>query len=243
MTTPVIAPQTREIGIVRALYRYPVKSMAGETCNSVEVGWHGVEGDRRYAFVRSENTSGFPWLTATRFPQLLHYTPLPHEDTALLRVRTPEGQEFALRDQALADEISKRFDTAVYPMRLDAGIFDQLPLSLITTQTIQAISEQVGQPLEVARFRPNILVEAYGTAPFPEDAWVGGLLTFGADGAQMRVNERDTRCATVNYAPDTLERDANILRTIAHTRAACLGVYGATERQGTIRVGDLVWWG
>lgn len=229
-----------EVGIVRALHRYPVKSMAGEACEQVQVGWHGVEGDRRYAFVRADDTSGFPWLTATRMPQLLHYTPLPYSDEPLLKVRTPNGHEYVVRDPALAAEIGAQFGAPVYAMRLDAGIFDQLPLSLITTQTISALGEQLGQSLEVARFRPNILVEASDPAAYPEDGWVGGLLRFGEDGAAMRVNERDTRCSVVNYAPATLERDATILRAIAQNRDACLGVYGSTEREGVIRVGDAV---
>jgi uncharacterized protein YcbX len=63
------------VGFVRQLFRYPVKSMAGEALERAEIGWHGVEGDRRFAFRRVDNTSGFPWLTAGRLPELLRYRP------------------------------------------------------------------------------------------------------------------------------------------------------------------------
>ena len=51
------------IGTVKALFRHPVKSMRGEELDAATIGWHGVDGDRRYAFVKSDSPSGFPWLT------------------------------------------------------------------------------------------------------------------------------------------------------------------------------------
>ena len=57
-----------EIGQVEALFRYPVKSMGGERLELAELGWHGLEGDRRLAFRRVDERSGFPWLTASKLP-------------------------------------------------------------------------------------------------------------------------------------------------------------------------------
>jgi uncharacterized protein YcbX len=45
---------TVEIGHVEAIFRYPVKSMAGEPLEAAELGWHGLEGDRRLALRRLE---------------------------------------------------------------------------------------------------------------------------------------------------------------------------------------------
>lgn len=56
----------QEVGVILSLYRYPVKSMAGESVATVTLGWHGLEADRRFAFRRVNDTSGFPWLTAGR---------------------------------------------------------------------------------------------------------------------------------------------------------------------------------
>ena len=58
-----------EIGRVEAIYRYPVKSMAGEKLEMAQLGWHGIEGDRRLALRRLNDNSGFPWLTATKLPE------------------------------------------------------------------------------------------------------------------------------------------------------------------------------
>ena len=66
---------TIEIGQVEAIFRYPVKSMAGERVEVANMGWHGIDGDRRLALRRTKERSGFPWLTATTLPDLLLFTP------------------------------------------------------------------------------------------------------------------------------------------------------------------------
>src|SRR5262249_1565138 len=65
----------KPIGHVWELVRYPVKSMAGTATESAFLGWHGLDGDRRFAFRRLGAPSGFPWLTASRLPELLLYHP------------------------------------------------------------------------------------------------------------------------------------------------------------------------
>ena len=65
-----------ELGHVCELVRYPVKSMAGTAAESAFLGWHGLDGDRRFAFRRLGDDSGNPWLTASRVPELLLYHPV-----------------------------------------------------------------------------------------------------------------------------------------------------------------------
>ncbi len=234
-----------QVAVVRALYRYPVKSMAGETLNEIELGWHGFVGDRRFGFVRTNEMVGFPWLTASRVPELLLYKPrYVNDDPAKgsVLVQTPDGLEIELSDARLAERISQLYGSDVYPMRLDSGIFDQASLSLISQETIAAVSGEMSRNLEIARFRPNIVVEQLDGRPFAEDSWVGRRLTFGTsvDAPAMRVTERDIRCVMVNFDPTTVEQDARILKTIAQQHETCLGIYGSTERKGRIRVGDII---
>src|SRR5918994_1694043 len=55
---------SRVVGRIVALWRYPVKSMAGEPLEAADVSWHGLAGDRRWAFIRAGlERSNFPWLT------------------------------------------------------------------------------------------------------------------------------------------------------------------------------------
>src|SRR5260221_8634012 len=64
-----------KIGEVEALFRYPVKSMSGELLEVADLGWHGLDGDRRLAFRRTDDRGGFPWLTATKLPDLILFAP------------------------------------------------------------------------------------------------------------------------------------------------------------------------
>ena len=221
------------------LWRYPVKSMAGEALDESELSWHGLVGDRRWAFIRPGlERSGFPWLTMRERPAMAHYRPRfaePHQpDKSPTIVRTPGGGDLDIVDPALAAELGG----GVRVIKQDRGVFDTFPLSLITTQTIAALGARVGAELAVERFRPNLLVEADGGAGFPEDDWVGAVLCIG--GAEVRIDKRDQRCVMVNIDPTTTERDPAILKAIAAERAACLGVYGSTVRPGRIAIGDPV---
>jgi uncharacterized protein len=60
---------------VEAIFRYPVKSMAGVRVEEANLGWYGLDGDRRLAFRRMENHSGMPWLTASKLPDLVRFAP------------------------------------------------------------------------------------------------------------------------------------------------------------------------
>jgi uncharacterized protein YcbX len=142
--------------------------------------------------------------------------------------------ELDVADEALASELGE----GVRVIKQDRGVFDTMPLSLITTQSIARIGALVGRDLAVQRFRPNILIEATAGDPFPEDAWVGSALRIG--GFSMRIDKRDQRCVAINIDPVTHERDPAILRTVAAERDACLGVYGSTIEPGPVAVGDPV---
>ena len=231
---------SKAVGHVAGLWRYPVKAMGAEALAAVDVSWHGLTGDRRWAFIRDGvPLSGFPWFTLRERKDLNHYRPsfvdpaLP--DKSPLVVLTPSGAEYNVAAPALGRELDPRGLRAI---KQDRGIFDTFPLSLISTQTISSISDAVGVPLDVLRFRPNILVDATGESPFPEDAWVGRVLCIG--GLRMRVDKRDGRCAVITIDPVTSVHNPAILRTVVDSRQGCLGVYGSTMTPGRIALNDPV---
>jgi uncharacterized protein YcbX len=235
-----ILPQGRQVGRVLGLWRYPVKSMGAEALAEIEVSWHGLAGDRRWAFVRDGvPKSGFPWLTIRERGDMSHYVPSfvdpVRPDQSPTVVRTPTGSSFEVTDPALGDELEP---LGVGVIKQDRGIFDTFPLSLITTQTIARLGETVGSTLDVQRFRPNFLVEAAEDVPFEEDNWVGSVLRIG--GLRLRVDKRDGRCVVITIDPLTTERNPAILRAVAREREGCLGVYGSTVEPGRVAVGDPV---
>ena len=232
--------EERPVGRVVGLWRYPVKSMAAEALAEAYVSWHGVAGDRRWAFIRDGvSQSGFPWLTLREQGDMAHYRPSfvdpAQPDKSATIVRSPSGREFDVTDPALAAELGPHGARVI---KQDRGIFDTFPLSLITTQTIARLGERVGARLDVQRFRPNILVQTAGQSPFMEDEWVGCILRIG--GLRMRVDKRDGRCAVVTIDPVTLERDPRILRTVVQERGGCLGVYGSIVEPGRVALDDAV---
>jgi hypothetical protein len=155
-------------------------------------------------------------------------------DTSAARVRTPSGAELDVLDPALVDDLGG----GLRLIKQSRGVFDTLPISLITSQTLEGLGALLGTELDVARFRPNLVVAATGGAEFPEDAWVGSELQIGA--VRLRIDKRDQRCAVVNVDPTTARRDPSVLRMIGAARAACLGVYGSIVRPGRIAIGDAV---
>jgi uncharacterized protein YcbX len=114
----------------------------------------------------------------------------------------PDGEELALFGQELATEISRRHGSPVEMMHLNRGIFDEAPISVISSATVTEIVRLAAQPPDVRRFRPNILIASAAPVPFEEDEWLGGVLSFGQgdDAAAIAIVNRDERCSMVRIS-------------------------------------------
>ena len=233
-----------KVGEVEALFRYPVKSMSGELLDFAELGWHGLDGDRRLAFRRSGDRGGFPWVTASKLPELILYAPQrrgPVDGENLpTHVRTPEGEELAVFGQELATDVGRRCGSPVEMMHLNRGIFDEASISVITSATVGEIGSLTGQPPDVRRFRPNILIKSLRSVPYEEDEWVGGLLSFGEinETATIAITNRDERCSMVNFDPDSARPSPEVLKAVVQVRKNKAGVYGTVTRRGRLAVGQ-----
>ena len=234
------------IGRVSELTRYPIKSMAGTSTPSAHLGFHGIAGDRRFAFRRVDDKSGFPFLTAGRFPGLLTYQPIGFSESTgeplPSHVRTPSGSDLELRSDELRNEIAGRSGHAVELMMFKHGIFDDGQLSLISMATIAAIGREAGMEIDRRRMRANVVLETDSLDPFLEDDWLGGTIVFGedADGPAVSVTARDERCAMVNMDPDTGQQDARVMKAVVRMNGNYAGVYATVVRAGSIHVGQTV---
>ncbi len=237
---------TIEIGQVEAIFRYPVKSIAGERLEVAHLGWHGIDGDRRLALRRTRERNDFPWLTATKLPDLLLFTPLRHGDGVQgdlpTHVRTPEGKEMAVFDPELAAEIERRHGAPVEMTHLRNGIFDDASVSVIATDTAQEIGRLTGTAPDVRRFRPNIVVRLLRPNPFEEDKWLGGVLSFGepGEGPRVSVTARDVRCSMVNFDPDTGRSAPEVMKAIVGANQNNAGIYGTVIRTGRLATGQTI---
>jgi hypothetical protein len=235
-----------EIGKVEAIFRYPVKSMGGEQLEVAELGWHGIEGDRRLAFRRMDDRSGFPWLTASKLPDLVLFTPQCREGGAEgelpTHVRTPNGAEIAVFGEELAKEVGRRHGAPVEMMQMKHGIFDDASISVIASETVREISRLGGVSADVRRFRPNVVVRSLRSVPFQEDEWVGGALSFGEgdDAPAIAVTMRDVRCSMVNLDPDSARPAPEMMKAIVRANQNNAGIYGAVTRVGRLAVGQTI---
>ena len=244
-----------EIGQVEAIFRYPVKSMGGERLEVANLGWHGLEGDRRLAFrrMRIEDRSGFPWLTASKLPDLLLFAPQRREGDARedgaqgdlhlpTHIRTPDGEEMPVFGEDLAQEVGRRYGVPVQMMQLKHGIFDEASISVIALDTMREIGRLAGRSLDVRRFRPNIVVRLLRPVPFQEDEWLGGVLSFGEgnDAPAISITMRDVRCSMVNLDPDTARPAPEVLKAVVREHQNTAGIYAAVTRNGRLEVGQTI---
>ncbi|HJQ32216.1 MAG TPA: MOSC domain-containing protein [Pyrinomonadaceae bacterium] len=253
---------------MESLWRYPVKSMAGEELAEAFLGFSGVYGDRCYAFGDSAARKGFPYLNATAQERMLLFrprfrrperaaappnlaeaqaiapgvTPANAEPGDLdLDVLTPGGEVVSIEAPELIEMLCEglRGEHSLKLVRSDRALTDCRPVSLISLQTIRQVEGEVGAPLDKRRFRANVYLDLAAGEGFGEDAWVGRRLRIGPS-AVLAALERDPRCKMVSLDPDTGAHNPEVFRTVAQAHGANAGVYCAVLAEGTVAKGDAV---
>lgn len=233
-----------EIGHIQAIYRYPIKSMAGESLEHAALGWYGLEGDRRFAFNIIADRGGFPWLSASKLPTLLQYKPIRQDNGDLpTHVVTPAGKTVGIRSDELRDEIVDGFGADVRLMQFRQGIFDEAAVSLISLATTHKIADASGIPHDIRRFRPNIVIAPHHSEAFAEDQWVGKSIIFGDndDRPALQITNRDIRCVMVNLHPETAQSNPALMKTIVKLNQNYAGVYATVIQIGALAVGQPVY--
>lgn len=168
----------------------------------------------------------------------------------------PEGAEVERSHPEAV--LAEGLDVAVAydPLRLGGGappgtFLDYAPIHLITSATLDGLIGLTpdDEPIEEIRYRANIVIRSpEGAAPFPENAWVGGVIRFGGTVA-LRVILPTPRCAIPALAHGALRtQPAALLRAIQHNRIEvqgfgnlpAAGVYLDVLAGGAITEGDRV---
>lgn len=227
----------RTVGLVADLWRYPVKSFGGERIRSVFVGPYGLHGDRRFAAISADGAV----VTARRKTAMLGFRarfPDPERIEAA-QVTVPDGRVLSVDDPELGATLTRELGADAQMARSGAGVFDAAPIHIVTDASLRQMDEWVGQELDVARFRPNIVVEVEpDLEPFTEVAWIGRTLRVGP--LTIAVISPTERCVVTTIDPDTLDRDRAVLASLAARRDNLFGVYGQVLAPGWLRVGDQV---
>jgi uncharacterized protein YcbX len=236
---------TGQIGRVTAIYRYPVKSMGGESLRSATLRWQGIDGDRQHGFFRTGNTSRFPWLTGREVSPMVTYAAryLEPDNPRHSPVRVSVGSdEYEVGASRLSDHLTQSAGEEIRLIQIGRGIFDAMPVSIISTATVPMIEARCGRAIDIRRFRANIVIEPT-VSGVRETAWIGSTLTFGgsAEAARLNANVAIDRCAMITIDPDTAARDPAILRCVVEDFNNEVGVRCVTDLPGTIAVGDPVY--
>lgn len=227
------------LGVVERLWRYPVKSTGGERLDHVAVESRGVAGDRLWAvrdaagkFGSGKNTRRF-----RRMPGLLLLGSRYPNGLGEPQLLDPAGEPVADGDAYLRAYL-RRDDVALAPEG-EVSHFDQLPLSVLTTATLDWVRQALPDvPVDERRFRPNILVRTPpGTAPFVEDDWLGKTAVLGA-GTRIEFAHSSERCVMVNEAQPGLPQSSLVLKTIATAHDNRLDALARVLTPGHITVGD-----
>ncbi|SDS49130.1 MOSC domain-containing protein [Pseudomonas oryzae] len=116
---------------------------------------------------------------------------------------------------------ARQVDTAYAQVGDRVGFADGFPLLLIGQASLDDLAARVGRPLEMLRFRPNLVIE--GGDPYAEDGW--GRLRIGA--VEFERVKPCSRCAIPTLDPHSGERsaDGEPLKTLASYRRDADGVY------------------
>lgn len=256
------------VGTIESLWRYPVKSMSGERCNKVFVGFPGIYGDRCFAFRNSAARKGAPYLTASVQQQMLRYRPQfryperageppnlaeamsiepgityanGESSDLIVDVITPSGTIIPIDDPRLVQLLSEGIgvQNQLSLVRSDRALTDCRPVSLISMETIRQCEAEMEIPLDKRRFRANMYVNLSASTGFAEDGFVGRRLRIGSQ-AVVAILERDPRCKILSLDPDTGEHNPDILRKVVNTHDNFAGVYCAVLVEGSIADGDSI---
>ena len=230
---------------VAQLWRYPVKSAAGERLETASVGELGIAGDRRFGLV--DRTTGLV-LTARRVPELLMATPVI-DDAGGPALRLPDGTvtgDDAELSAWLGRDVTLRaphpgergrYEIAVDDDRPDGewvgwegpeGVFHDSTRTRLSIIAAPAMGDW-----DVRRFRPNVVL-----SDGDERDLLGRRIRIGS--AVLDVVKQIDRCVITTRPQPGLDRDREVLRRIAAERAGNLGVGALVVTPGTITVGDSV---
>jgi uncharacterized protein YcbX len=246
------------------IWRHPVKSFQGEMLDASLVESDGLQFDRSYGVIDratgkiltarrdpgllfgrahvssvGELTLSVPWKSPEDAREFIGLS--PGLDAALSEWLGHDVALVPAEDHPVVS--AENFDDAldetgpVHDWQLPEGRFvDSAPLLLITTATLEsAVGIYPEGRWDVRRFRPNLVVEAPGTA-WLEDGWRDLVLGIGE--VELSVRKPCTRCTMVTRQQPGIPADTNIFRSLAHEHGATFGVLCDVRKPGSLRVGD-----
>jgi len=239
------------------IWRFPVKSLSGQRLESAVLNpGLGLPHDRRWGLARpgGDAAQGGVWVPKSQFLVLVRAFGLAEltchfeQLTGHLSLKGPNGLHAegplntAEGRTAIAHAVAKHLglsasETPVLVEAASLGYVDstQGPVSILNVNSLRALEEAVGRPLDPLRFRMNLIIE--GADAWTENTWPGKRIRIGK--VELQVTESTGRCQATHVNPETGQADANLLRALknnfGHTQ---FGVYAQVVSGGLIQPGD-----
>src|SRR5579871_5488658 len=190
---------------IREIWRYPIKSMAGESLQTVELTEAGVSGDR---LIQARNTAGCIVTARTRPLLLRHRGRLAPGDQVLV-------DERPWNSAGVAQDVEAATDPGTHLVESDPEYrFDILPLLIATDGMLAAAG------YDHRCFRPNLVIG--GVPGLSEREWEGARLRIGP--ATVGIEDLRDRCIMTTFDPDTGEQDLGVLRRVRQEFDGKLGL-------------------
>lgn len=243
----------QEIGEIKQICRYPVKSMAGEMLPSIYVHETGLNGDRIFALYDCQSKrNALPYLTAREKNKLLLIKPkILNEPNRLEKYPSDYRPKVLINiDDAVLDIEDTKFISQIKSklgissdLMLDyrlSGIQDSKPVSIMGLQTIQGISQEAEiQNLDVLRFRENFYVDWLDKKPFYEDLLVGKSIKIG--GVILHFVKRNERCPIICINPESARYNKQVLNAVAKNHEKNAGILAVVRTPGVVFIGDKIY--
>jgi uncharacterized protein len=234
-------------GTVAGLWRWPVKSMAGERVNALRLDGRGAGGDRTHAVTHLHKGQRKP-LTAREAPRLLAWHArypfnldggIDPARPPFAIVTAPDGRSYRWGDPRLKHALAGDLGREIELTRDVAGIQDLPRTLLVTTEaSLQALGDELGGPVDLRRFRPNVHLDL-DAAGWDDLGWEGAELAF-AGGVRLRLLHPCERCAIPTRHPDTQVKWPGLLKHLTVTHGQNFGINARVLTGGRVEAGEAV---
>jgi uncharacterized protein len=218
---------------VAEIWRYPVKSMAGERLDSCSVLETGLKGDRRWALVDGTANRAGKLLSIRQEERLMSYQ--ARLAGPGVEVVAPDGKAHRL-DERLVLHLGAEASRPLTLRELEGAHFDDSPVLLVSLATVAAFGAKAGMRVDHRRFRANLYID--GLEPSEEIRWLGRRVAAGA--VELEVVRQCERCVVITRDPETTIATPELLRVLTQTHETYMGVYCQVTRPGRVAAGDQV---
>lgn len=218
---------------VTEIWRYPVKSMAGEQMDSALITEHGLEGDRRWAFIDGSPNRAGKRLTIRQHERLMSYR--ARLANGGVEVLAPDGEVHVL-DGRFVELLESESSRPLTLADIQGANFDDAHVLVVNIATVKAFSSESAVNVDHRRFRANLYID--GLPPEEEISWVGRSIRAGD--AELEVVSRCERCVVITRDPDTTQTSPELLRLLTEQHETCMGVYCQVVRPGRVAIADFI---